>query len=181
MASQYYHLLIRNYQERSFFGTTIHPIVLETGKFSSGKSWRRIKPIKPEIQINCSDEEIEDFINFEEEQVKEKIDQLYEDYQDYNTLYAKCSKKKKTSYKSTCVDVSDDNHHVLPVVLPIHSIVIQDYTKPSNSIGYKATPKEPTSEDKKKAFKGLKQNRKCSRNKQRDFKQDKASQSYLLD
>ena len=173
---------MRQYQGRSFFGTTVNPIVYETGKFRSGKGWWRIKQIKPEIQFEqYTEDDLQDLQDLIEEQVNEKVAQLCDEYRDYSNLDTMCPKKKKTSKKLKCVVVSDDDTDVLPVVLPVHSIVIQDYAKPSNGLGYKVPTKEPTSEDKKKSFKGLKQNRKCSRNKQRDFKQDKASQSYLLD
>lgn len=181
MASQYLHIL--KGEKRCKFGATIQEIA-DTSGFQSDGSWAIHRIIHQQLTVQSVhnvEQELEDFLNFYEEQVKETAAQLCDDYQDYNCIDEICLKKKKTLKKLPYVVISDDDVDVLPVVLPLHSIVIQDYTKPSNSIGYKVPPKEPTSEERKKTFKGLKQNRKCSRNKQRDFKELEASQIYLLD
>jgi hypothetical protein len=181
MASQYLHLVTfkQEQKQRPLFGTTIHPIVYESGRFPSGRSWWQIKQIKPEIQFDQYTQN--ELLEFLEYQVNEKIDQLYEEYQDYSNFNIMCSKNKKSSKKITCVVDLDDGTDVLPVVLPLHSIVIQDYTKPSNGLGYKVPIKEPSAEDKKKAFKKVKNKRNCSRKRERDIKQEEASQRFLMD
>ena len=164
MASQYYHLLMLQYKEPSLFGTTADPIVYECGP-----GFRRIKRIKPEIQ---DDQYTEEYLeDLREEKAKERAERQGDEYED-NNFDTICSAKKKPYKKSTCADVSyDDAVHVLPLVLPVHSIVIQDYTKPDNALGYKIPSKEPTSEEKKKAFNHCKQSRKCCRKRARDTKQ----------
>ena len=165
MASQYYHLLMLQYKEPSLFGTTADPIVYECGP-----GWRRIKRIKPEIQDDQYTEEyLQDLM---EEKARERAEQenSCDKYENTNKFHATSSTKKNPHKKSTRNDVSNDDTHVLPLVLPVHSIVIQDYTKPDNKIGYKIPLKEPTSEEKKKEFSRVKQTRNCARKRDRESK-----------
>lgn len=169
MASQYYHLLIEQYQDPSLFGTTARPVIYETGKFKCGRGWWRLKQTRAEIQ---NDQYTEEYLEeLREEKTKETAECQGDEYED-NNFDTISSAKKKPYKKSTRIVVSDDDAaHVLPLVLPVHSVVIQDYTKPDNAFGYKIHAKESTSEEKKKAFSKRKQSRKCCRNRERDTKQ----------